>query len=318
MGPPAEDGGAASQSAFVSGAGVAPPAPTEATAPQPGTDPGVDLDEATAQSPARPEAAESAPPTAGAGPAPADPNEGLASLAASLESKNHYEVLGVAVDATAEQIRAAYFKLARQYHPDSYAGADSGTLAAANKVFSAVTEANRVLSESTKREKYTNEAVHGHKSEEETAEEQALAALQADTYYKQGLSNLQAGRLAESLKLFRKAYQTFGQDPVYRAAYGYLVQIASRGDEIAQAEAERLATSAKEENEENIDVAAYHGGWLAETGQIKKGVTALRKVLGVNPDHREALAIMSRISRQSQRAQHSTETETRRRRLFGR
>ncbi|MDE6691089.1 MAG: DnaJ domain-containing protein [Clostridia bacterium] len=34
------------------------------------------------------------------------------------EKKNYYDVLGVAKDATPDQIKSAYRKLAKQYHPD--------------------------------------------------------------------------------------------------------------------------------------------------------------------------------------------------------
>jgi curved DNA-binding protein len=35
-----------------------------------------------------------------------------------MEYKDYYQVLGVAKDASADDIRSAYRKLARKYHPD--------------------------------------------------------------------------------------------------------------------------------------------------------------------------------------------------------
>ena len=40
-------------------------------------------------------------------------------------SPNYYEVLGIAVDASSSQIKAAFKKLALQYHPDVYKGEDA-------------------------------------------------------------------------------------------------------------------------------------------------------------------------------------------------
>lgn len=42
-------------------------------------------------------------------------------------ARNYYEILGVAQDATAEEIHRAYRRLARQYHPDVSSSPDAGT-----------------------------------------------------------------------------------------------------------------------------------------------------------------------------------------------
>ena len=60
-----------------------------------------------------------------------------------------YEVLGVKPDATAEEIRKAYRKLAKEFHPDLNPGKP-----AAEARFKAVTAANELLSDPEKRARY--------------------------------------------------------------------------------------------------------------------------------------------------------------------
>jgi len=62
---------------------------------------------------------------------------------------DYYEVLGVNKNATEEEIKKAYRKLARKYHPDLNPNDKE-----ANRKFQQINEANEVLSDPEKRKKY--------------------------------------------------------------------------------------------------------------------------------------------------------------------
>jgi curved DNA-binding protein len=67
----------------------------------------------------------------------------------SVKFRDYYEVLGVNRDASEDQIRQAYRKLARKYHPDVNPGDKS-----AEDKFKEINEAYEVLSDSDKRKRY--------------------------------------------------------------------------------------------------------------------------------------------------------------------
>ncbi len=70
-------------------------------------------------------------------------------------AKNYYDILGVPKTASSDEIKAAYRKLAKQYHPDFH----PGDKAAAEK-FKEINEANAVLSDDAKRKQYDFEQSH--------------------------------------------------------------------------------------------------------------------------------------------------------------
>ena len=68
---------------------------------------------------------------------------------AATDFKDYYSVLGVSRTAEADEIKKAFRKLARKYHPDVNPGDK-----AAEAKFKEVSEAYEVLSDPEKRQKY--------------------------------------------------------------------------------------------------------------------------------------------------------------------
>jgi molecular chaperone DnaJ len=67
-----------------------------------------------------------------------------------LAKRDYYEILGLNKDATTEEIKKAYRKLALKYHPDR----NSSNKEEAEKKFKEINEANQILSDPEKRSKY--------------------------------------------------------------------------------------------------------------------------------------------------------------------
>jgi curved DNA-binding protein len=72
-----------------------------------------------------------------------------------MDYKDYYKTLGVDRNASQEEIRKAFRKLARQYHPDMNQGDKRS-----EEMFKDINEANEVLSDPEKRQKYDQFGTH--------------------------------------------------------------------------------------------------------------------------------------------------------------
>src|SRR5438552_2030890 len=89
---------------------------------------------------------------------------------ATTTKKDYYEILGVKKSASADDIRKAFRKLARKYHPDVNPGDK-----AAEEKFKALSEANDVLSDPKKRKIYDQVGFYSDNIDAATAEAYARA-----------------------------------------------------------------------------------------------------------------------------------------------
>ena len=71
-----------------------------------------------------------------------------------LRMKDYYDILGVSKDATEDDIKKAYRKLATKWHPDRWVNGTEEEKKTAEEKFKEINEANDVLSDQQKREEY--------------------------------------------------------------------------------------------------------------------------------------------------------------------
>ena len=94
----------------------------------------------------------------------------------ATQTKDYYDILGVKKSASAEDIRKAFRKLARKYHPDVNPGDKS-----AEEKFKAISEANDVLSDPKKRKIYDQVGFYSDNIDAATAEAYARGGGQPGT-----------------------------------------------------------------------------------------------------------------------------------------
>jgi len=71
-----------------------------------------------------------------------------------MAKKSYYEILGLTKTASADDIKSAYRKLAKKYHPDLYTTASEAEKKSAEEKFKEVNHAYEVLSDADKRKMY--------------------------------------------------------------------------------------------------------------------------------------------------------------------
>jgi len=92
---------------------------------------------------------------------------------------SYYDLLGVATDAPATAIAAAYFQLAKRWHPDRLGPQYADVRELATKIFARMSEAHQVLSDPARRREYDEleKTGQGAAEEQETIQRVVRAAM---------------------------------------------------------------------------------------------------------------------------------------------
>ncbi len=161
----------------------------------------------------------------GAGAAAAALRVEIEKLRSSLGEVDHYQILGIEKAANPANIKKAYFKAAKQYHPDTLARLGLEALRKdASEVFARIAEAFEVLSDPEQRKEY-DARLRG-----ELSEVDAKRLAQAETSYRKGEILLRMGDFAGALDYLRPAVEIWPDEPVYLSALGWALYKQPKSD----------------------------------------------------------------------------------------
>lgn len=165
-------------------------------------------------------------------------------------AENHYEILGISPDYGSDQIKDAYYTLARRYHPDRF-HLRSGTAlhTRLSSSFARITHAYETLVNDESRATYDATLKRAERFAGSSAPEKKPKATSADDddhistdsgsaeyNFKEGFGALQQGRVNAAINYLAAAARAVPDDPRYRAYYGKALASTDRTRRLAENE----------------------------------------------------------------------------------
>ncbi len=94
----------------------------------------------------------------------------IAERAQTIDKQNYFDMLGVTIDATVDQVKSAYISLAKTWHPDRLPTALADVRDACARVFARMSEAHQTLIDEEKRKRYLRLMKEGGETPEQQQE----------------------------------------------------------------------------------------------------------------------------------------------------
>lgn len=206
---------------------------------------------------------------------------------------NHFELLGVAVDVSPEELRKVYFALARQLHPDRLAAlgiADDNRRA--QRLFAEVNAAFAELSDPARRYEYTEIVKRGGAAavaaEQAEAEEMAARVVAAEEAFRRGEAALRRDQLGLAATELKRAMELNPDEADYVALHAW-AQFCASPDKMAIADATRAALDrAILQSPRAVTARFYLGRVERMLGRDREALEHFKAVLQRRPGHAEA------------------------------
>jgi len=189
----------------------------------------------------------------------------------------------VPTDAPASAIAAAYFQLAKRWHPDRLGAEHADLRDAAIRIFARIGEAHQVLADAEQRKQYDALLENGEGAAED--QEQVQRLLRAATNFQKAQVLLKRNNLAGAEEAARAALDDAPDEADHIAMVAWLEAVKPGADLDLQLRA--LNRAAKME-EANLRVRWFRGQLLKRLGRDRQALEDFRLIAERDPRHVDA------------------------------
>lgn len=232
----------------------------------------------------------------------------IADFLAKVEgATTHYEVLSVAEDASASDIKNSYYDIARRYHPDRFRrDYDASLHARVESVFARVTQAYETLGDTGPRAAYdSNLAARKNITPLSAPKPEPPAPIrngqsdkvsprtpeQVELQFKEGLAALQRGQTNEAIGIFASVSKFAPNDARYRAFHGR----ALAANENTRRRAEGELRAALKIEPENPDYRTMLAELYRDLGFARRARAEVERALAATPNHQGARKLLESL-----------------------
>jgi curved DNA-binding protein CbpA len=202
----------------------------------------------------------------------------------TLENATYYQILDVASDATLDDLKRSYFRLARKFHPDLFSrDLPAETTQKIDMVFDHITKAYQTLSDEKGKGDYDKQL------ESPQANEGKNLAKEGEKRFRQGKTLFDQARYEEALVFLEQAIR-LSRD---KAKYFQLLAMTQTRLPIYRKEAEKNFIRATKLEPWNAEAYVGLGVLYRKEGLHIKAKKQFQKALQIDPDHKIALREMS-------------------------
>jgi tetratricopeptide (TPR) repeat protein len=241
-----------------------------------------------------------------------DPQEVESFLLRVKNARTYYEVLGVAPEASAPDVKTVYYQLARRYHPDRFRKSDAALLPRIEAAFARITQAYDTLQDDQLRASYDAKVAARRKAEqivdaapkpsgpasqsepvaEGGTEPTVPVAERAASQFKEGLVALEQGQKKVALGLFASAARAVPNEPRYRAFYGQVLA----GNEATRRAAEAELNAAIKLDPKNAEYRIMLAELYRDLGLKLRAKGEAERAVAADPNNRKARELLRALS----------------------